>query len=88
VFIWGMRQGVYGFVVIKTISEIVNLLLLLSIFGRYAHLETRMLHTLRDYFDFGTFAKYATKYFMIFFGWLPGFFGIELLTVNLGVFRT
>jgi Na+-driven multidrug efflux pump len=79
-----MGQGVYGFVVIKTISEIVNLLLLLWIFGRYAHPETRKLDTLRDYFDFGTFVKYVPKYFMIFFGWYPCFFGIELLTVMIG----
>jgi Na+-driven multidrug efflux pump len=84
VFIWGMGQGVYGFVVIKTISEIVNMLLLLWIFGRYGHPETRKLDSLRDYFDFGNLAKYVPKYFMIFLGWYAGFFGIELLTIMIG----
>jgi Na+-driven multidrug efflux pump len=84
VFIWKMGQGVYGFVIIKTISEIVNMLLLLWIFGRYAHPETKKLGNFGDYFDSGTLAKYIPQYLQIFLGCYVSFSGIELLTVMIG----
>jgi Na+-driven multidrug efflux pump len=84
VFIWKMGYGMYGFVIMKSLLEIINLGLLLWIFKKYGHPETQKLDSLGDYFDFRTFAKYMPQYFLMGLGWYAGYFGIELLTIMIG----
>lgn len=83
-FIWYLQLGLYGFIWVKTITEIFNFAAYLYILLKYCDQRTNPYHFTWDMFEMNTFGEYSIKYVTMFVGWYVAYLGVEIPLIFVG----